>query len=210
MAVRITLRALSLIVVTLMLGYVWLAASFDRGNSWTLLLPLAALGAFWAYWILAWWPKQLVALRWSLLTVAVLTALPFLVQYLVVQPVTMKQQRIAGNIRAHETALTKALAQYNCPDGRVLVIVPWVTLRDVGGDRRLVELLLIEEDPTTRPRFLARTTAHSGLHLDSILEERWQELEACFGDSDGLRDLLRRMEDGAFEAMATEPNLPAP
>jgi hypothetical protein len=204
MALRFIWRVMGLTVFTLVMGYIWLAASFDRPRSWIVLLPLVALVAFWIYWILGCWPKRLVLLRRCVLTGALLAALPLLVEYVVIRPITAKQQRIEGTRRAHEAALAKALEQHECPEGRMLVVVPWVTLVSVEGNRQLVELLLLSSDRATWPIFLARTTAHSGLHLDLKLEELRSEIESCFELPQGLHDLLSRMEQGDFDGTPTD------
>jgi hypothetical protein len=198
MALRLCLRVLSLIAVTLTLGYLWLTVAFDRGSSWTILLPLIALVAFWGFWILSWRPTQHVWIRGTLLACAILAAVPLAVEYFVVRPITAKEQRVQGNIRSHHAALASALETHRCPDGSILVVVPWITLRSGQRDRQLVELLLLPSDEATRRVFLARTTAHDGLHKDQELEQRWDQLELCFHLPNGLQDLLDRMEQEEF------------
>jgi hypothetical protein len=102
--------------------------------------------------------------------------------------------------RAGEIGLPGAtsLQKHECPDGSTLVVVPWITLREEQGDRRLVQLLLLSSDQTTRHVVLARTTAHNSLHQDEELEKRWIELELCFKPPGGLQDLLNRMAQGYF------------
>ena len=196
----VTGRVLLLPAVIALIGYLWLAVALGGGSpKWIEQLVLVSPVAFTAYWLLGWTPRNHTVARHTLLGITFLLLLPALILVFALEPWQRAQMQRQNAIFFNQSQLESALEQHVCPDGNILVVVPWLFIVDGETSRRLVELRIIPSERQRPSRLLGRTTARGELARQEALATEYQAAAACLGDDNAFEGLLQRLAEGAFE-----------
>lgn len=196
----VTGRVLLLPGVIALIGYLWLAVALGGGSpKWIEQMVLVSPVAFTAYWLLGWRPRNHTVGRRILLGITFSLVLPALILVFALEPRQRAQMQRDNAIFFNQSQLERALEQHGCPDGNILVIVPWLFIVDGEASRRLVELRIIPAERQRPSRLLGRTTAQGEFARQEALATEYHAAAACLGDGHAFDGLLQRMADGEFQ-----------